>query len=195
MPPEPPTDDNGISEWERHKLRLTVLEGRRAAADGFMWQAPVLTLAVQAFLLRILATESDAVIATAIAAAGVLATITATLALFILHDREVGFGQRIEEEAEALGLGSLRRQRPPGRSDEHPLELAGYVVWTVVLVSFAIVDLVVLGAKQDPELALIVGGVLVLAGGVASAGSAMSRERVAPPPVGPDQAAKRSSVS
>lgn len=163
-------------EWERRKLRLTVLEGRRSAADGFMWQAPVLTLAVQAFLLRILATEKDPVVATAVAAAGVLATMTAVLALFILHDREVQFAERVEDDANLLGLGSLRRQ-PSGRDREHPLEWKGYIVWTVVLATFAIVDLVVLGAKHDPALALAVAAVFVPAIGFTSEGSAMSKER------------------
>ena len=168
--------DDEIREWDRQKLKLGLLEGRRAASDGFMWQAPVLTLAVQAFLLRILADDISSVVATAVAVGGALATSAAALALFLLHDRELSFGERVDELTAEMKLGEIRRP-PSGRSRDHPLELKGYVLWAIVLASFVMVDAVVLGATHGWWLVLPVFAAVAAAYGIAEACSVAIRER------------------
>jgi len=145
-----------MPEWERHRLTLTLLEGRRAATDGFMWQGgPVLALAVQAFLLRILADPSARLgVAIVVGVGGALATSAATLALFILHDRERAFSERIREHTDALRMEDLAR-RASGRDPDHPLELKGRIVWATVLGPFVAIDAVVLSATQNCVLAAI----------------------------------------
>jgi hypothetical protein len=155
----PPRAPVGSDEWERHKLRLGLLEGRRLAIDGFMWQAPALTLVVQAFLLRVLTDKTvNCTVATAVAVAGILATITAALALFLLHNREFGFGKRVEMEAKALGIDPIRRTMRKGPA--HVLEIKGYAVWGVVLASFAVADGIALRYTQGVDALCAMIGVL-----------------------------------
>jgi hypothetical protein len=136
-------------DWERRKLKLTLLEGRRSEIDGYMWQAPALTLVAQAFLLRVLTDRGvGCAVATAVAVAGALATVTAALALWILHDREYDFGKRVERQARLLGLGPIRRLQTSRRGSWNPLEVKGYVVWSVALGSFVVADAIALADRH-----------------------------------------------
>jgi hypothetical protein len=104
-----------------------------------MWQAPTLTLIAQAFLLSVLTDESVGWwVASAVAAAGILAALTAMLALWLLHDRENHFGGRVKAQAIALGLGDPNRTSD--RQKRHPLEWPGWKVWEVVLLAFLVAD-------------------------------------------------------
>lgn len=75
----------------------------------------------------------------AVALAGVFALGVAMLALWLLRDREKHFSGRVNEHAEALGLGNLNRTSK--RHSRHPLEWKGWVVWEVVLAAFLVADL------------------------------------------------------
>lgn len=120
-----------------------LLEGRRLAIDGFMWQGPTLTLVVQAFLLGVLTDDEVGwTVATAIAVAGVLACLTAMYALWLLHDRERHFSERVDEHADVLGLGKLTRTNH--RRKRHPLEWKGWLVWQLVFLVFIVADLLAL---------------------------------------------------
>jgi hypothetical protein len=64
----------------------------------------------------------------------VLACVTAILALWLLHDREYDFGERVRVHAEELGLGNPNRTRGgKKRSKRHPLEwraaICGVLSW------------------------------------------------------------------
>ena len=104
-----------------------------------MWQAPTLTLIAQAFLLGVLTDEGVGWwVASAVAAAGILAALTAMLALWLLHDREHHFGERVKQQAIELGLGDPNRTSDRGNG--HPLEWPGWVAWEVVLLAFLVAD-------------------------------------------------------
>jgi hypothetical protein len=128
---------------EQRTQALTLLESRRLAIDQSMWQAPTLTLVAQAFLLGVLTDQNVGwVVAAVVAGAGVVAVGVAMLALWLLHDRELDFGRRVEAHAKALGLGNPNRQHH--RRKGHPLEWKGRWVWGLVLLLFAIADIVAL---------------------------------------------------
>ncbi len=120
-----------------------LLEGRRLAIDGFMWQAPTLTLVVQAFLLGVL-TDAHVgwTVATSVALAGVLACATAMYALRLLDDRAGNFSERVTDHALALGLGDLNRRSH--RPKRHPLEWEGWLIWQAALFAFIVADLLAL---------------------------------------------------
>jgi hypothetical protein len=122
---------------------LQLLEGRRLAIDGSMWQAPTLTLVAQAFLLGVLTNRSVGwAIAAAVAVAGVFALATAMLALWLLHDRERHFAERVKDHAVALGLGDPNRTNQ--RCEVHPLEWSGWLLWEAVLFAFIVADVLAL---------------------------------------------------
>jgi hypothetical protein len=127
------------SQRERASALLALLEGRRLATDSSMWQAPTLTLVAQAFLLGVLTDKSVGWgVAWAVAIAGILALLTAMLALWLLHDRERHFAERVREQAALLGLGNPNRTSR--RSKRHLLEWPGWVAWEVVLAAFLVAD-------------------------------------------------------
>ena len=108
-----------------------------------MWQAPTLTLVVQAFLLGVLTDKAvPCAVAIAVATAGVLACITAMFALALLHDRERHYSERVREHAEALTLGNPNRTVV--RSKAHPLEWKGWWLWEAVLFAFIVADVLAL---------------------------------------------------
>jgi hypothetical protein len=135
-------DPHALSDGQ-HSQALTLLENRRLAIDNSIWQAPTLTLIAQAFLLSVLTDESVGwAVAAVVAVAGVVAVLAALLALWLLQDRELDFGRRVDMHARALGLGTPNRQRR--RHGRHVLEWKGRWVWGVVLVLFAVADVVAL---------------------------------------------------
>jgi hypothetical protein len=137
------TDGERMTDNQRERA-LELLEGRRLATDASMWQAPSLTLVAQAFLLAIL-TDDDVgwTVASFVAGAGVLACLTAILALWLLHDREYDFGERVRVHAEELRLGNPNRT-PKDRSKWHPLEWKGRDLWSIALAAFIVADVVAL---------------------------------------------------
>jgi hypothetical protein len=131
------------SQRDRASTLLPLLEGRRLAMDSSMWQAPTLTLVAQAFLLGVLIDQSVGwAVAAAIAAAGVLALATAMLALWLLHDRERHFAERVKAQAAELGLGDLNWTTERGKS--HLLEWPGWLLWEAVLFAFVVADVLAL---------------------------------------------------
>ena len=127
----------------RAMAALTLLEGRRQELAGAMWQAPSLTFVAQAFLLGVLTRETVGwAVAIPIAAAGVIATLTAMYALVLLRDREVHFGERVRSLALGLGLGDPNRTSR--RSAAHVLEWKGWVLWEIVLGVFIVADMLAL---------------------------------------------------
>jgi hypothetical protein len=127
----------------RAMAALTLLEGGRQEHAAAMWQAPSLTFVAQAFLLGVLTREGVGwAVAISIAAAGVIATLTAMYALWLLSDREGHFGERVKSLALALGLGNPNRKSR--RSAWHVLEWKGWVVWEIVLCVFIVADLLAL---------------------------------------------------
>lgn len=132
---------------EQRSAAMALLEGRRLAIDGFTWQGPSLTLVVQAFLLGVLTDDTVGwTVATAVAVAGVLACGMAMYALWLLHDREVHYSERVADHALALGLGDPRRARRP--NGFHPLEWKGWLIWEGVLCAFVIADVIALIATR-----------------------------------------------
>jgi hypothetical protein len=82
------------------------------ALDQSMWQAPALTIAGQAFLLRVLTDGSVAVVARiVILAAGVIASLAAAVALLRLRSREVLYSESVSHWCARLGI---RDPRPDG---------------------------------------------------------------------------------
>jgi hypothetical protein len=72
------------------------LERRRSDLDRSMWQAPALTIAAQAFLLRVLTDRSvDGGARAVILAAGVAASVAAAASLLRLRAREVRYSEEI----------------------------------------------------------------------------------------------------
>jgi hypothetical protein len=132
-----------MTEDEREHAMLTLLEGRRLAFDSYMWQAPTLTLVVQAFLLGVLTDKGVGwTVATSVAVAGVFACLTAMFALLLLHDRELHFSRRIARHTVALGLEDPRRTTD--RRKRHWLEWKGWWLWEGVLAAFIVADLLAL---------------------------------------------------
>jgi hypothetical protein len=119
---------------------LDHLERRRNAHDQAMWQAPALTIAGQAFLLRVLADEGVEWWARAVVLlAGILATLAAALAIRHLRKREKEYSRRIEALSQRVGL-----------DDPRPLVFARpfpiIYWWIFALVAFIVADAVVFAA-------------------------------------------------
>jgi hypothetical protein len=55
--PEEAANTRKPSKWEASTTRLGLLNHQRATSDAAMWQAPVIMIAAQAFLLQIVADE------------------------------------------------------------------------------------------------------------------------------------------
>jgi hypothetical protein len=104
-----------------------------------MWQAPALTIAGQAFLLRVLADEGLEWWARAVVLlAGILATLAATLALRHLRKREVEYSRRITALSARVGVDD---PRPPV-----PARFPVIYWWLGALVAFMAADAVVFAA-------------------------------------------------
>src|SRR5262245_707346 len=122
---------------DQRERAMTLLENRRLAIDQSMWQAPTLTLVAQAFLLSVLTDKAvNWTVATSVAGAGVLPSATAMSALWLLHDRERHFSERVKEYATMLHRGDLNRSS--ARARFHPLEWRGWWFWEAVLFAFVV---------------------------------------------------------
>jgi hypothetical protein len=107
----PPVPDTVWTQQARDAALLDQLERRRYAHDQAQWQAPALTIAGQAFLLRVLADEGLEWWARAVVlAAGFLATLAAALSLRWLRRREVEYSRRITALSARVGFED---PRPP----------------------------------------------------------------------------------
>ena len=92
-----------------------LLEGRRLAVDGAMWQAPTLTLVAQVFLLGVLTDGSVRfAIALFVALAGLTALVVVAVSLWQQRDRETTVRRYIDDAADVPAIGpSECRPRPP----------------------------------------------------------------------------------
>jgi hypothetical protein len=127
---------------DRALTKLHLLENRRLAIDQSTWQGPTLTLVVQAFLLGVLTDDGVGwAVASAVAAAGISASLVSMLALWLLHDREAHYGERVKELAATLELDDLNRTNNTGRLF---LDWKGWRVWELVLFVFLVADVVAL---------------------------------------------------
>jgi hypothetical protein len=125
---------------------LPLLEGRRLAYDGAMWNAPSLALIVQGLLLTAL-TQNDMPLSVGIviAGAGMLMLAVVWLALWQLQDRVGHFRDRVQDHAEALGLGNPNRI--VGRRKQHPLEWPLWKLWLLPFLGFAAADVLALACR------------------------------------------------
>jgi hypothetical protein len=64
------------------------------------------------------------------------------LALWLLHDRERHFAERVKAQAAELGLGDLNWTTERGKS--HLLEWPGWLLWEAVLFAFVVADVLAL---------------------------------------------------
>jgi hypothetical protein len=157
---EPQGSDS--TKGEHEAVYVDHLERRRSDFDRSMWQAPALTIAAQAFLLRVLTDRSIGGGARAvILGAGVLASVAAIASLLRLRAREVRYSEHI---ARSLGRQEgdpwLRKpepklkERPPLLSERRLRQWAGrwrppvYLLWCVALVAFGVADVVALLATR-----------------------------------------------
>jgi hypothetical protein len=94
---------------------LALLEGRRLAIDGAMWQAPTLTLVGQVFLLTVLSDGSTRfVVRCFVALAGLSALVVVAVSLWQQRDRETTIRHYIDHAADVPAVGpSGRRPKPP----------------------------------------------------------------------------------
>jgi hypothetical protein len=147
-------------EWAQRNTVLDHLERRRAALDAGLWQAPALTLAAQAFLLRVLVAPGVHWAARlAILLAGVTASIAAAMSLVRSRAREVEYSDALAAYFADFGLPEIRTGNLPKKSLErdshwqHRFDqwlqarsqrgrIPMYVLWGLSLVLFAIADVV-----------------------------------------------------
>lgn len=149
---------------------ITHLDELRREVSQAMWQAPTLTVAAQAFLLRILTDDSVSGFARlVIGAAGVAATFAALWSLLRLREREVLYHDAIAHQFDAWNMPDprpeklerkpLKPERPgssakldrrlqeavaPSESRRFPI----HVVWGVVLLGFVLADIVALACTS-----------------------------------------------
>jgi hypothetical protein len=99
----------GWTEQQRQATFLDHLERRRSSLDAFMWQAPALTIAGQAFLLRVLTDKTvNHVTLKWVLYAGVAASIAAILALLRLRSREVLYSGALAHYGDRYGMPDPR---------------------------------------------------------------------------------------
>ena len=137
--------------FEAHIVELQLLEGRRAAVDAAMWQAPTIAFAGQAFLLQILVDKDIGwVLGTAIALVGVVASLGVGLVLFNLRVLEATLSERVTGVAKALGLDDPRVKglgsdgSAAGDATWHPLNVGASGLAAVGMLLLAAVDVVAL---------------------------------------------------
>jgi hypothetical protein len=132
--------DAGWTQQARDATLLDHLERRRTAHDQAMWQAPALTIAGQAFLLRVLADEGLEWWARAmVLLAGILATLAAAIAIPHLSNREKEYSRRITALSQRVGFDD---PRPPVPRRRFPV----IYWWLLALVAFGVADAVVFAA-------------------------------------------------
>jgi hypothetical protein len=101
---------NGRStERERDAMFLEHVERRRTGVEQAMWQAPALTIAAQAFLLRVL-TDGGVTgwVRGSVLVAGVVACLAAIFSLLRLRSREVLYSEVIVGCLNKLRIDDLR---------------------------------------------------------------------------------------
>jgi len=105
----PPPRNEGWTKQQRQAVFLDHLERRRSSLDAFMWQAPALTVAAQAFLLSVLTdTTVSHVTLEWVLYAGVAASAAAIIALLRLRSREVLYSEAIAHYFDEQGIGDPR---------------------------------------------------------------------------------------
>jgi hypothetical protein len=145
--------------WDERNALLDHLERRRGALDAALWQAPALTIAAQAFLLRVLTDPSlDPIAGGFILAAGVVASWAAVRSLLRGRAREVWYSDAIAHYLETFGLPdtrpspSLPRKAIDREGFWHCLDRAlqirseqwrtpTYFWWSAALLLFALADI------------------------------------------------------
>jgi hypothetical protein len=139
----PAVPDAGWTRQARDVALLEQLERRRYAYDQSQWQAPVLTIAAQAFLLQVLADEGLECVARGfVLAAGLLATWAAGLSLRWMRKREREYSERIEALAARIGMEDPRPRKPKRLPVIHwrfPL----IFWWALALAAFFLADIAV----------------------------------------------------
>lgn len=105
-----------------------------------LWKAPALTIAGQAFLLRVLDDEGlDSLARAVVLAASILATLAPAFSLRQTRKREVEYSTRIRALAERIGI-----QAPaPPRFARFPV----INVWLAALLAFVAADAAVFAAS------------------------------------------------
>jgi hypothetical protein len=127
-----------LTDAQRERA-LQLLEGRRLAYDGAMWNAPSLALIVQGLLLTVLTQKKMPLgVGIVIAVAGVLMLAVVWLALWQLQDRVGHFRDRVRDHAEALGTESPNRTAE--RHKRHALEWPLWKLWSIPFLLFAAAD-------------------------------------------------------
>jgi hypothetical protein len=134
---------------------LDHLERRRADFDRSMWQAPALTIAAQAFLLRVLTDRSvDGGARAVILAAGIAASVAAAASLLRLRAREVRYSEEIARLLVKENDPWLREPEPKPKdgpkflSETRLRKWAGrwrlpvYLLWCLALLLFVAADAV-----------------------------------------------------
>jgi hypothetical protein len=133
-----------------------------ATSDASMWQAPVLTVAAQAFLLQVLSDQTiDWWARLVLLLAGLLPILAAAFTLVRGHSREVQFTEAVEVHLERLGLPSLlpdHLPELPKEPERHRVESLdrrlvevsrhrrwprAYQLWLAALIVFVPADVVV----------------------------------------------------
>lgn len=111
VPANPRTEACG-NEWTQQQRQATFLdhlERRRNSFDQFMWNAPALTIAAQAFLLGVLTDDAVArSIQRWVAIAGILASVAAIVSLLRLRAREFLYSTAIAHYCDAYGIPDPR---------------------------------------------------------------------------------------
>jgi hypothetical protein len=136
------------TQQERDAALLDQLERRRYAHEQGQWQPPALTIAGQAFLLRVLADEGLESWARAVVlAAGLLATLASALLLRGMRKREEEYSRRIEALAARIGIDDPRPPVPmriPVINKPFPF----IYWWLFALVAFGFADIAVFVAAR-----------------------------------------------
>jgi hypothetical protein len=139
---------------ERDAFTLDALERWRSEFNAATWQAPTLTIAGQAFLLNVLATdELDETARLAVLIAGLLAIVAAVWALWRLLARERLYSVAIASRLRALKLDDTRPREVDDRLRAEDPEAArelvwwspggGHWAWIAALVAFGVADVFV----------------------------------------------------
>lgn len=145
------------------ELRLAytqLLEGRRLSYDSGLWQVPTLIVAGQALLLNVLTKPTvKGADAWVIAAAGVVASLAAVLALWVQRRREREFAGRVTRFWTSLPSPMPSPNRS-GAGDNPGWDRlrSGAMVWSVVQCAFIGADVwLVNGASQCARIGVLSG--------------------------------------
>jgi hypothetical protein len=140
-------DDKPEIPQEKDEVLYQIIADRRVGTDTMMWQAPVLSLTAQAFLLTIALGPDSAPTARAISALLAVLAAAASLQLMAKHRYyEVSDSKWLERyEGKHLGCPPLHTPKRPGADPMKWYErLPSYYVWCAILGIFGIAGLVVI---------------------------------------------------